>query len=223
MIFVASIFNAKTRFLVVDIETIKQDNSVIFDISFGIFSRKEGKIGSMGYIVAENQTQIPYYADRLERYKNYIDNGKYQVRKFADIMAIMAKIVDKYKPQFVSAYNLNFDIPRIENKCRELNIKSPFANLEKFCIWFGACETIGQQKGYKRFTIDNGFFSDKGNRQSGAEIMYRYLQADPQFVEEHTGLADLDIEMDILDRVLRQKKPLSKSIGSGAWKLVQGA
>jgi hypothetical protein len=224
MIFVASIYNAKTRFLVVDIETTKQDNSFIFDIGFGIYSRAEKMVKTWSFIVKENESKIPFYADRLKRYAEYMESDTYFVERFRKIMATLSQVVNEYQPQYLTAYNLGFDFGTIAKVCKRMNIVNPLENLVAFDMWQGACETIGQQKGYKRFTSDNGFFSEKGNRQSGAEIMYRYLKADPHFKEEHTGLGDILIEVEILDRILRQKKPLSMKWGnrSQAWRLVQG-
>jgi hypothetical protein len=218
-----SIYNKNTRFLVIDIETPKSPNHVIFDLSFGVYSQAEGKIGSIGYLVQENQNVIPYYADRLDRYAMYVDNGLYQVQPFAYIMAVMQKIIDKYDIAYATAYNSGFDFPRIRQACERANIACPLDSLVEFDLLFGACETLGQQKTFRKFVDSNELFTATGNRSSGAETMYRYLTLEPTFIEEHTGLADIDIEMQILDRVLRQKKRLSMKIGTHAWRLVQGA
>jgi hypothetical protein len=227
MIFVSSIYNAKTRFLVVDIETtkptMKGENGFIFDISFAVFSRKDGIIGKQGYIVEQHQHLVPYYADRLKKYADYQATGEYVIQPFEKIMAIMSAIVKKYNVEYVTAYNLQFDKDtHIEKHCKRLGIESPFKDLKTFCIWQGAAETFGQRKSYKKFTNEHGFISEKGNRQSGAEIMYRYMKNEPEFVEEHTGLADVEIEIELLDRIIRQKKKMSTTYGKGAWRLVQG-
>jgi hypothetical protein len=219
----ASIYNKKTRFLVIDIETARDYNKTIFDISFGVWSQAEGKIGSIGYIVEENRNVIPWYADRLDRYAFYVDNGLYQIKPLEKIMQVMAGIIEKYDIQYGTAYNSGFDFPNIRKACQRAGINCPLDSLVEFDLLFGACETIGQQKTYRKFVDSNELFTAKGNRSSGAETMYRYLTLDPMFEEEHTGLADIEIEIQILDRVLRQKKKLSMQIGTKAWRLVQGA
>ena len=90
-----SIYNAKTSFLVLDIETCKQSNNIIFDIAFSVYNRKEGIKGIAGYIVEENRYEIPYYADRLKRYDEYILQKKYSYKPFIVIMAIMKGIIRK--------------------------------------------------------------------------------------------------------------------------------
>jgi len=217
-----SIFNKKTRFLVLDIETCKQSNEFIFDISFGVYSQSEGKLGSIGYIVKENQKLIPYYEDRLKRYADYINVGKYQVQPFSRIMKTLQGIISKYGVRYATAYNSGFDFSRIENTCKTMEIENPLQALEEMDLYHMACQTLGKQKNYKRFIDSNGLKTEKGNRKSGAESMYQYMEADADFIEEHTGLADIEIEMEILEKVLRQKKKMSTVRNSQSWKLVQG-
>ena len=216
-----SIYNRNTRFLVVDIETPTNPNSIICDIAFGIWSGKEGKLGSAGYIIEEFERYQTHY-DKSAIYQDYKENGLYHVRPFAKVMDIMDKIIDRYQPTFATAYNSGFDFPRIKNECERQGIFCPLDRLTEFDLWRGACETLGQQKMFKQFVDKHNQKTEKGNRQSGAEVMYRYLKQNPNFVEEHTGLADIEIEMAILDRVQRQKKKLSMITGGNPWKLVQG-
>ena len=223
-----SIYNPKTRFLVIDIETTKpkqgEKTGSIFDIGFAIFSRKDGIIGEQGYILKENKDLIPYYADRLKRYDEYLATGEYLIKPFVQIMDIIDRLCKKYNVEYVTAYNLQFDKDTyIDKLCERYGIQSPLKNLKTFCIWQGACETLGQRKSFKDFVDSNKFLKpNTNNRMSGAEIMYRYMINEPDFEEEHTGLADIRIEIELLDRILRQKKKMSKTYGNGAWRLVQG-
>jgi DNA polymerase elongation subunit (family B) len=216
-----SIYNPRTRFLVVDIETPKNPNSIICDIAFGIWSREEGKLGSAGYLIEEYRGYSTYYPKET-LYQEYETIGLYHTRPFAKVMEIMDRIIDKYNPTFATAYNSNFDFPRIKDECERQGIFCPLDRLIEFDLWRAACETIGQQKTFKKWIDDNKILTEKGNRQSGAEAMYRYMKLNPHFEEEHTGLADIEIEMAILGKVQRQKKKMSMAIGGNCWRLVQG-
>ena len=218
-----SIYNKNTRFLLVDIETAKASNKIINDISFGIWSRSEGFVGKVGYLVEENRKHPVFYGQpKEELYAQYIEQGIYSVKPFASIMDIMNRIINKYQPTFATAYNSGFDFPRIRQECEVQGIACPIDRLTEFDLYVGACETLGQQKTFKRFVDENGFLTEKGNRKSGAETMFRYLRQWLDFEEEHTGYADVEIEAYILDRVQRQKKKLSMRTTTQAWKLVQG-
>lgn len=216
-----SVYNARAKFLVIDIETTKKD-AKIFDISFGVYSRKEGKIGSMGYIVAENRSDIPYYEDRLKKYKAYLMQGKYKVESFERIMAIIAAIIKKYEPEYGIAYNSGFDFQKIEDACRIAKIENPLKKVKELDLYNMAAQTLGRQKWFKEFTDKNELKTEKGNRKSSAETMYAYMIMNPEYEEEHTGLADIEIEMEILERVVRQKKKMDTNRNKEAWKIVQG-
>ena len=53
------------------------------------------------------------------------------------------------------------------------------------------------------FATTHGFVSDAGNIQTSAEVAYRFLTNDPDFVESHTGLEDVEIETAILMNCLK--------------------
>lgn len=218
-----SIYNEKTRFLVVDIETCKQSSDFIFDIAYGVYSRKEGMIGVAGYIVEENRDMIPYYADRLKRYEDYLTSGEYTVKPYARIMAEMAGIIKKYAVSYGVAYNSAFDFSKIKNTCNQSGVYNPLGDLVEIDLYNTACQTLGKQKYYKAFVERNAHLkTEKGNRKTNAETFYGYMTQNPQFIEEHTGRGDVLIEAEILERILRQKKKMDIKPNKKAWRAAQG-
>lgn len=216
-----SIYNPKCRFLLLDVETTKEGGH-LFDVSFSVYSRKEGIKGVAGYIISEYEKYIPWYADRVQRYKQYIREGKYEVRPFAEVMAILEKIIAKYEVAHLTAYNSGFDLGKIQQACSILKVKNPLTSLIELDLWAMACQTLGKQKYFQKFVKENNLITEVGNIRTNAETMYRYLISDSEFQEEHTGRADLLIEIEILERVLRQKKKMTTQRNNQAWRLVQG-
>jgi hypothetical protein len=208
-----SVYNAKTRFLVLDIETTMERE--IFDISFAVYSRKEGKIGSAGYKVLENIALKPFYKAEYEKYS-------YKTEPFAKIMAIIEAIIVKYELQYGVAYNSGFDFTEIAKSCKKAKISNPLEKLKELDLYNMAAQTLGRQKWFKEFVDTNKLLTEKGNRKSSAEIMYAYMILNPEYKEPHTGLGDIEIEIQILERVLRQKKKMSTDRNKEAWKIVQG-
>ena len=51
---------------------------------------------------------------------------------------------------------------------------------------------------YGEFCYNNDFLTKRGQRRYTAEILYRFLTNNLDFVEEHTGLEDAEIEAQIL-------------------------
>ena len=51
---------------------------------------------------------------------------------------------------------------------------------------------------YGEFCYNNNFLTARGQRRYTAEILYRFLTDNVDFVEQHTGLEDAEIEAQIL-------------------------
>ena len=81
-------------------------------------------------------------------------------------------------------------------------------NVEIWDIWTMALYTLCASYRYADFCDAHGFCSDKGNRKSSAETVYRYITKNPDFVESHTALSDTEIEAEILSAIFRRKKKL---------------
>ena len=92
---------------------------------------------------------------------------------------------------------------------------------EFFCIWHMACTSVLNTVDYINFAIENGFVSDKGNIQTSAEVAYRYLTNKVDFIESHTGLEDVKIEIEIMLAVLQSGMEYKDRIYSACWQIVQ--
>ena len=69
---------------------------------------------------------------------------------------------------------------------------------------------------YQRQFHDKKIFTDSGKFLKGtAEAMYKYMIQDFNFIEEHMGIYDCEIEVDILARCYRQNKKYTKSRYAG--------
>lgn len=74
-------------------------------------------------------------------------------------------------------------------------------------LWALSCEHLINSTRYKDFCIENGFFSPSGKYfTTNAEVAFRYLMKDIDFIEEHTALSDAIIESQILTKALKKGK-----------------
>ena len=48
--------------------------------------------------------------------------------------------------------------------------------------------------------------------QVKAEVLYRYISGDNEFIEDHTGLADVLIEKEIFTYCTKQKKAMRRKL-----------
>jgi hypothetical protein len=84
-----------------------------------------------------------------------------------------------------------------------------------------ACQTVLNRTTYIKFALQNGLVSEKNNIQTSAECCYKYLTNYTDFVESHTGLEDVEIEVEIMAKCFATHKKMDKSINTACWRLPQ--
>lgn len=129
-------------------------------------------------------------------------------------------IIQKYNIKRIWAYNCTFD----RGALHRLFGDERFAIVEKmveFCDIIPAIlHTKLLDKKYIDFCKNNGFITNKGNIQTKAEVVYKYLTNNIDFVEQHTGLADVQIETQILLTAMRESKNIKRK-PCVAWKVLK--
>ena len=113
-------------------------------------------------------------------------------------MSLILHVIKKYDVTAVYAYNSNFDDKVIHYNCDWFHCNNPLDNIPVFDIWGYASQFITNTMGYKAFCEQNQRFTDTGNYKSSAEVVYQYITMNPDFIEEHMGLFDSEIEANIL-------------------------
>lgn len=114
--------------------------------------------------------------------------------------------IELFNVKRLFAYNVTFDKGALLRLFGAVELQA--LNLEFCDIISGIVQTRLQSKKYIDFCNTNGFITEKGNIQTKAEVVYRYLTGILDFTEEHTGLADCEIEYQILLTALKSKKKI---------------
>ena len=65
---------------------------------------------------------------------------------------------------------------------------------------------------YRKFCEANGYITKSGQLSATAENLYRFIIKDTTFEESHTGLEDVEIEIQIMLYCFRQHKPMRKKL-----------
>ena len=74
-------------------------------------------------------------------------------------------------------------------------------------IWALACDRLLNTNKYRKYCCDNNFFTDsKKFFKTSAEVSYRYLIKDTEYIESPTALSDAEIETFILAKALKRGK-----------------
>lgn len=224
----------KEMFLVIDTETCNTvEQPLPYDIGFAICDRMGNIVEERSYIVAEtfldmkDTMKSAYFAEKIPQYWEDIKNGTREIKSIYKIRKEVKDLMNKYNVKKVGAYNMGFDKRALNNVMR-YTTKSfcrwffPFGT-EFFCIWHLATQTLLQQKTFFKMAEKNDWFSEKGNLLTNAEVTYNYIKKMSDFKEEHKGLEDVRIEIEIMAHCFRQHKKMNTNINTSCWRLVQKA
>ena len=222
----------KEYLLVLDTETCNTiDEPIPYDIGYAICDRQGNIYLKRSFLVAEvfldmkDVMQSAYYSEKIPNYWEDVKQGKRLIKQMWNIRKIMLEDMKTYKIKKVGAYNMAFDQRALNNLIRYIS-KSfkrwwfPFGT-ETFCIWNCACDVLLNRTTYINFALKNGLVSQADNIQTSAENAYRYITNKVDFVESHTGLEDVEIEVQILAYCYKQHKKMNTSINPSCWRKVQ--
>lgn len=201
----------ETLFLVVDTETTNTiDDPFAYDVGFAVVKATGEVLEAHSYVVADifldkDLMASAYFADKIPQYWEDIKSGKRILRRFKTIKSILRDVVAQYGIRYVVAHNASFDY-RSLNYTQRLLTSSKYRyflpwGVEIWDTLKMARECLGKDEQYRQFCLDNGYTygkEEKPQLRYTAEIVYRFLTGNLDFVEEHTGLEDVLIEKDIL-------------------------
>lgn len=228
----------KKYYLVVDVETANSaQEALVYDLGFAICDKKGNIYVEKSYVITDiffdekeiynnrEMMSTSYYNQKLPNYYKGLHNGTWKATPLLVARKEIALLMKEWNISEVWAYNCNFDKNALNNSVRyttKSNLRWFFPYGTQFhCIWNVATQTICKQKGYLRFCLENEFYSEKGNMKTSAETVYAYLTRNVGFEEEHTGLADVKIEVKILAKCLSQHKKIDKNINTRCWQTPQ--
>ena len=203
-------------------EKVMANNMLVYDVGYTLVDKKGNVYKTGSYIVSEiffgefyDKLQSSYYANKIPNYMEDIANGSRKVKTWNEISYILKETIKEYNVTAIAAHNASFDFWAIKNTQKWLNEKYSFL---PFIEWFDtlkmARSVIGTMPTYKKFCKDNGYLTKNGALRFTAEIVYRFISKNNEFVESHTGLEDTLIEKEILAYCYKQHKKMDKLLFS---------
>ena len=224
--------NKREKFLVVDTETCNTiEQPIPYDIGWAVCDKFGNIYAERSFIVAEvfldmqDVMKSAYYAEKIPCYWDNIKNGSRTIAPMWKIRKAMIEDIKTFKIKKVGAYNMGFDKRALNNLMRYVS-KSwcrwwfPYG-IEYFCIWSMACDILLNRTSYINFANKNGLISEANNIQTSAECAYKYIKNLIDFKENHTGLEDVKIEIEIMTQCYRQHKKMTSVINPACWQKVQ--
>ena len=180
----------------------------IYHLAGIIHTRKGEVLATFNYLISEHYNEIEKdsYAKRnFHKYADMIANGivtSIPTEKMA--VEMVNNLCEFYGVNVMTAYNSGFDF--VKTECRELLNGRQFID-----TWLMALQTITTKKSYEKFCVENGYLTKKRNLQTSAEVVYRFLTSNTDFIEEHTAFEDSKIEMQIFLECLKMHKKFTQN------------
>lgn len=195
------------NYLMLDTETTNDiDCPLCYDVGFSVINDEGKTLEKHSYVVADifldkDLMSVAYFKDKIPTYWEDIKAGKRMLRRFATVRAIVRDVMAQYNINTVIAHNMRFDYCSTNTTQRYLTCSKwryffPYGT--KFvCTLKMARATFNKDEKYIAFCEENNFVTKHGKPQLTAEVIYRYLTNNVEFVESHTGLEDVGIETEI--------------------------
>ena len=195
-----------TKFLMIDTETTNSiDDPICYDIGFAVIDAEGTIYETHSYVVADvflddELMSSAFFADKVPQYWEDIKNGTRKLRRFKTIRSIVYDVCRQYDIKVAVAHNARFDN-------RSLNLTQRFLTSSKYRYFlpYGVefwdtlkmARKIFKGEDYDTFCYENEYLTKRGSKKYTAEILYRFLTGDNNFIESHTGLEDVMIEKEI--------------------------
>ena len=214
----------KKYLMFIDTETIGTLNvkeSVLpFEIGMKVLDTETNKIvKEKSYLVRKffNNKYIMLSTFSASKYPNYFEkldtDKRYKTYSVNEISQDIEKIKNRYNIDIMVAHNGNFDKTAMARLFEDFGLDNPFENVDLLDT-MELSKVITYSKDYVDYCIANKdrlnsigescFITNSGRVRTTAQAIYCYLSNNSQFEEAHTGLEDIDIEIEIFKASLER-------------------
>mgnify|MGYP003497707341 CR=1 FL=1 len=190
--------------LVLDTETINLEKQFVYDLGYTIADADGNVVARKSYVISQvfNNKELfatGYYSNKMPLYLERLASGYSKKVGWGHAMRYLANDIKKYGITEIYAYNSKFDSRALNFMCAWYKVVNGLGGIEIQDI-MNFIKPITKSQDYKDFCEKNGFMTNHKTPQpqKKAETLYRYLNNNVDYEEEHTGLEDSLIELEIL-------------------------
>lgn len=200
------------KILVLDTETTNGlDFPLVYDVGY-IVADYDGNIYHRDSFVNadifcdKELMSSAYFVEKIPQYWEEIKKGERTLTSFRKIMWTLRHVMKDYDIKKVYAYNCRFDYCSLSTTQRYLT-KSKWRYFFPYGIEFHDILALSRHvlkklDEYRDFCLENEYVTERKVNRYTAEVVARYF-FDKDFIEEHTALADCEIEYKILLECLK--------------------
>lgn len=183
--------------------------SLVYDLGLAVIDENGTVVETKSFVIYEifvglkEAMKEAFFADKIPQYNKDIKNGTRKLVRFATARFALIDLMKKYDTNIVFAHNSQFDINALNNTQR-------YTTCSKYRWFFPwgtkivdtletAKRRFSTDENYIAFCQSNGYMTKhrKPQPRLTAEILYRYIMGNNDFIESHTGLEDVLIEKEI--------------------------
>lgn len=160
--------------------------------------------------------QSAYYAHKIPMYCAEIEAGYREMADLYEIHQTFLADIKEYGIEEIAAHNAYFDVNSLNGTQRYVT-KSKYRyfipyGIEVWDTMGMARDVICKMPTYKKFCEENNYLTKNGQPRKTAEVLYRFISGNKEFSENHTGLEDVQIEVQIMAYCYRQHKPMPHKV-----------
>ena len=206
----------------IDFEGVSPQNMLVYDCGWAVVD-KRGKvyktrsfINTDIFLKEKELMNSAYYSNKIPMYWEQIKRGERILTSFYNIRKALLEDIAEFEVKEIFAHNMRFDYGTLNTTQRWLT-KSQYRYFFPYGIEI--CDTlkmardvIAKMPTYQRFCKENGYLTKNGQYRLTAEIIYRFISKNNDFIESHTGLEDVLIEKEILAYCYKQRKKMRKKL-----------
>ena len=197
-------------------------NMFVYDIGWAIVDKRGKVYKTQSFINADifldekELMKSAYYSEKIPKYWEDIKSGTRQLKSFYNIRKQLLEDIAEYGVKEIYAHNMRFDYGTLQNTQRWLT-KSKYRYF--FPKGIEICDTLKMarqvlkdSKMYRVWCEQNGYITKNNQCRFSAEVLYRYITGNDDFIESHTGLEDVMIEKDILAYCYSRHKKMVRQL-----------
>ena len=195
------------KILILDTETTNSiDDALVYDCGFIVADYNGNIYSKHSFVNADifcdkELMASAFFADKIPTYWEEIKNGSRTLTSFRNIKWTLRQIMKENDIKKVYAYNCRFDYLSMATTERYIT-KSKYRYVFPYGTEFHdilalSRNVLKNEKEYRDFCKKNGYITSRNANRYTAETVAQYL-FDKDFIEEHTALADCEIEYKIL-------------------------
>ena len=195
------------KIIIIDTETTNDlIDSLVYDIGFIVADYNGNIYSKHSFVNADifldkELMSVAFFAEKIPTYWKEIKEGSRTLTSFNNIKWTLRHIMKENNITKVYAYNCRFDYLALATTQRYLS-KSKYRYFFPYGTEFHDILALSRHcfksiKTYRDFCKENAYLTRNNANRYTAEIVAQYL-FDKNFTEEHTALADCEIEYKIL-------------------------